>query len=487
MIERRQSTRKYERIDIYISLTTAVVLWVAYPKLYVFSDPSAYLALAHDLPSISQWNFDSPFHHRLGLVAMHWISFQVFGVNEWSAFLPQFLLFSLILICVLQKVSTCFGKAYAIVTLYLLMPQAVTVFPDLGASAFMFLAILGLERRERWFQGAGFASAAFVAFLFKMTAAFVAVPFLIILIADAAKIRRGVAFPFIFYVWTIVTSATLLLLYFAFMKALTGDPLARLNAVEAVADAHLWTVSDSGDLVRRLLIEPVGFFWGYAGGAFLLAIIGSIRAISVCDRDRTIALYFLTGLFLFVFSSVSLSIYQPLPLADRMVAFLIPPLAVLSANLLPHLAQGLQMNRAGSNIMLGCLLFFAVHQTAVPIALEAYYRIKSNLNSARHFISDQMLKDPNLILVLSEPRTASRMNIYFQYEDVDEDRFVVCPASKEFEGISRPIVFIDREISSFLRDSYGEKECSLELESLTREVGLSILFDTSRVFLATKP
>jgi len=72
-----------------IFLATAVILWLVFPKLYVFSDPTTYLMLANDLSAVGSWEMDHPFQHRLGLLAVHWLAYKVFGVNDLSSFIPQ--------------------------------------------------------------------------------------------------------------------------------------------------------------------------------------------------------------------------------------------------------------------------------------------------------------------------------------------------------------------------------------------------------------
>jgi len=393
----------------------------------------------------------------------------------------------LISICVFCRVPTAVGKWYAMATLFILFPQAVTVLPDLGAAALMLLAILALERRSTKIDGVFFATAAFIGFMFKMTASFVAVPFLIIMMWDAVRTRQGEKFPHTFYATAICTTAAFFCLYGVSLHLLTGDPIARLGTSNDLSDQHLWSIETFDDLARRLIVEPLGFFYGYLGAAFLLAIIGGIAALSDRTKDSTIAIYFFTGLLLFLFGSVSTSDYQPLPLIERMVAYLVPPIAILSSILLPRLVEGLDVHRIGRNLIFACFLILAVHQSATPIAAQAYTRISSGLHDARILVVEKLVTDPRSHVFLAEPRTKEMISVYAGFMDLDNARLSVCPTEDEFKDLEQVAVFIDRSRANFLDQSYGTGVCAETLEQMARAASLDVKIETGRVFFASLP
>lgn len=478
--------RKNHALWIILPIILVVATWILYPKGYAFSDPVAYLKRASEFTNLGQWEFNHPFDHRLGLLISHWLSFKAFGVSTWSAYLPQIVIFCILLISVLQKVPTPSGRLYAIATLLLLLPQTVTVFPDLGVATFMFLAVLILERRQGALRGVLFIFAAFSAFLFKETAVFLIVLFLALLVNDVIRQKSQYAGRIIFYASAITAAVLVSALYLMAYQGLVGDPFARLTTTENFGEKHLWSMSGLGDLLKRLIIDPPGFLLGYTGGTILLALLGAILEIQKNGKHKVIASYLFVGLTLFIFASVSLSSYHPLPLMDRMSAFIIPPMAVLAANVLPKLADRMTSAQASQQAIKAMFLLLAVHWAGVPIAKEFHRGNTSQLHDMRQNIASEMIIDPRAHLLVAENRTPMMLDIYFDFDGPDPSRVTVCPESLDRLDAGTTFVLIDYPRARFLARAYGSETCTTELEAIVRQAEFEILVDEPWLFVARR-
>jgi len=266
-------------------------IWLVFPKEYIFSDPMYYAVKANDLANLANWSMGNPRDHRLGLLLVQWASQWAFGYSSISYFLPQIVLLLALNTMVLQQCSNAMEQAVAGTTLSILLPQSVTIFPDIGAATFMFAAVLFLSKRDEWWRAIVFVALGFLAFLFKLTAYWLVFPFAILAIQDLLGRRGNVAY----YFAASIIGLVLLLAYFWFYQSLFDDPFLRLKIVSSFGPKHLWAAKSVQALIVLLTTEPFSIFYGTFGLAFFFSLIGGLATFS---SHRHIALGFWAVLIL---------------------------------------------------------------------------------------------------------------------------------------------------------------------------------------------
>jgi len=223
-----------EHYYLHVVLALAALIWCIAPKELTFSDPAEYLLLANDFANILNWDMDYPFEHRLSLLGLHWISLELFGIRSFGMFLPQFLLFAGVLVVVGMSCQTLQGKTFAFIVTFAMFPYALDIFPDLGAAVFMFFTVLLLARARGTQDGVLASVCMMIAFLFKMTAYYLAIPILLVLCIDAIrrKLNR-------FHLAFLLTTIGLGICYLLFYQIGYGDALARLRTASDLSDGFL--------------------------------------------------------------------------------------------------------------------------------------------------------------------------------------------------------------------------------------------------------
>jgi len=466
-----------------LALVLVVLLWLVFPKVYAFSDPVMYLELANDFSSFAEWQFNHPFENRLLLNFSHWVSYSAFGVSVLSSFLPQLLLYLVLVVVVLSQCETPTSKIFAVVGLLLLFPQSLTVFPDLGVATFMFLSVVVLKKRQGWRRGLVFSLLAFSAFLFKLTAVFLIVPYAIACLRDSFSESDGSKGAYLFHAGVLVTMLLLTSIYLVVMLLLSGDPLARLSTANSFGDEHLWQLRNIGDAIQRLLVQSPIFFSNYLGIILFLCLIGSVFFIFEGGNQKQISEYLVVSIFLFLFASSSLSTYNPLPLFERMVAFIVPPAVVVAANFIPILVGRVATGEVAQKGMTIVFFGFALHWSFLAM-VDEYVRNSQSIHHARAEAAEIMEDREDAILLLAEERTFGMLGIHLGFNTDFQDRSFACLADFNFVADTNYVVLIDAYMARFLSGAYGDETCARELKAWAISNNLEVVSEADHYFFA---
>ena len=490
-----------------------VGLWWVYPKMYVFSDPTAYLEIAWELESLRERAGGHLFKHRLGLLLPHWLSYEIFGLRFRASFLPQL---GFLLIAVFATLHCCRGllqKAVASVVLLLLVPFSVTVLPDLGVAAFMFLAMLMLMRRRQGaLVGCAFSLFAFYAFLIKTTAYILVLPYAAALGVFLWRCLDGNG-EGRFYIASIITGVVLLAAYGVLCWYLFGHPLARLHELNQANHTFFPAPDTLGAFMQRLVVEAPVAFYGFFGISIVLAGLAALAALSgrfpAHRRLRLIGFYLLAGIAVITVTPVSLSDYRLLPLTQvRQFLFLVPPAALLCAQLIsgmfhygrpgaighrgPRERNGALKPKAARPLSrfvpaaaaLGLLAALS-HQGAMHL-LGGYSKEDYATHKARLFAAHHLMESGALVLV-SESRTRLGMRMYLRKDPQYFDRMRACGRMDWARQGQDAIILIDRALSGWLSRAYGSPNCDAELAALAAEMNYQVLIDQPARYLAVSP
>ena len=463
-----------EHYYLHVVLALTALIWFVAPKELTFSDPAEYLLLANDLSNILNWDMDYPFEHRLSLLSIQWLSLELFGFGALGMFLPQFLMFAGVLTVVGKSCQTLQGKTFAIVIAFAMFPYTLDIFPDLGAAVFMFFTVLLLARAQGARDGVLASVCMMIAFLFKMTAYYLAIPILLVLGIDAMR-RKLNRFHFAF----LLTSSGLGICYLLFYQIGYGDALARLRTASELSDGFLWSTADTVSLLRRLLFNPPSEFLSHYGVALILTIVASYYLYKSNRSNRLMIAYLLGSMFLFTFGSSSLSSWQPLPFEDRMLLFAIPAFAFLSGRFVDVLMTRRQLDSVVP-LLLVCSLTFIAHDSFSDVVKKVSRPVLSSREHVRH----DVIRDSNLPVILAEDRTQRFLQIYSDFNTSIEERLRVCPDLTVLQSPEKYAYLIDREQAAFLNRAYGENVCVAELEQFIADQNITVLVDNAEMLYA---
>ncbi len=456
-------------------LLAIVGLWYIFPKEFVFSDPVRYAIKSYELGPNSNWKVSDPRDHRIGLLALHWLGFQVFGTSATAVFLPQLLLLLALAAMVLRQCASTYEQLLTAFTLTLLIPQSVTIFPDLGVATLMFAAALLLRHRHNPWRGAGFAALGFAALLFKLTAYWLIIPFAYFLLRDLVTRRRNTGY----YLAACGTGSLLLLSYAGFNEYMFGDPLARLKTINNSVASHLWAAKSATEILGRLSVGALNSFTTTFGPAFLLSLIG---AVAVMRSHRHLAVYFWGALVLFTFGSVSLTAYQPLPLIPRMMAPLVPLIALLAAKTAPAIIAELRPRSRPLKRAIMAVVFLSLGMFALGDYYNNYSRAKTSLRHAALSKATAILvADPNAILLVAEPRTKVYFRAYAGFSRAYDSRVFVCPSPAEITATT--VYFIDLKRARFMERAYASQVCMSDIRQQADAAGADVIYDDASIFL----
>jgi hypothetical protein len=459
-----------------------VLLWLAWPKRFVLSDPAFYAARAHDLADIAQWPMDHPFDHRVLLLLLNNVSQGLFGATPFAAALPQLLALLAMLLLAFRLCRSLTERTAAAAVLLLLLPKAAHAGPDLPAAAGMFAALVVLSERRSARGGVLFAALAFLAFLVKMVAWWLIVPLLWALVSD---LRRGAPTRG-FHAAALISGALLGAGFLAVYAAVYGQPFLRFEAASAY-QGHAWAIESATALARRLVLDPFIHLQGHFGPAALLAALGLVLRFREVE---TAAVFLIGGLLLLTFSSVSLAEYQPLPL-DRLRIFapLAPVLAVLAGKGAAALVEAAGPGAAGRRRALAAVaLLFVAAFSAAHCALE-FREARAALRSERHLAlthaAEAARRGPGA-LIAAEPRTVELFDLFAGHRLAPGFRVAACPDAQDIappEPGETLLLFADRPRARFLERAYGARTCPAEIEAAAKRLGARTVVDDGRTTL----
>lgn len=464
-----------EQYYLHLMLALAALIWFIAPKELTFSDPAEYLLLANDLDNVLNWDMDYPFEHRLSLLGIQWLSLELFGNGAFGMFLPQFLLFAGMLLVIGKSCHTPQGKTFAFIIAFAMYPYTLDIFPDLGASVFMFFSVLLLARARGINDGVLASVCMMTAFLFKMTAYYLAIPILLVLCIDAMRRELNR-----FHLAFLLTSAGLVICYLLFYQIGYGDALARLRTANDLSDSSfLWSTRDTISLLRRLFFNPPAEFLSHYGAALILTIVASYYLYRSNRSNRLMIAYLLGSIFLFTFGSSSFSSWQPLPFKDRMLLFAIPAFAFLSGRFVDVIMRRRQLDSA-ARLLLVCSLAFIAHDSFTEILKKVARPVLSNREQVRL----EVVRDSNLPVILAEDMTRRLLQIYANFDQSIEKRLRVCPDLSALQSPEKYAYLIDREQATFLNGAYGTEHCAAELEQFIAKQNITVLVNNAELLYA---
>jgi len=463
-----------EKYFLHVVITLAALVWFLAPKELRFSDPAEYLMLANDLLNILNWDMDYPFEHRFSLLVIQWLSMELFGNGSFGMFLPQFLLFAGMLMVIGKSCQTVQGKTFAFVIAFAMFPYTLDIYPDLGAAVFMFFSVLLLARARDKHDGVLASVCMMIAFLFKMTAYYLAVPVLLVFCFDAMRRELNR-----FHLAFVLTSIGIGIGYLLFYQIGYGDALARLRTASDLSDGFLWSTGDTVSLLRRLFFNPPAEFLSHYGVALILTIVASYYLYKSNRSNQLMIAYLFGSMFLFTFGSSSFSSWQPLPFEDRMMLFAIPAFAFLSGRLIDALMKQQHLESVVRLLLLSSLTLIA-HDSFSEVLKQVARPVLSNREQVRL----EVIKDSDLPVILAEDKTRRMLHIYSDFNQSIEERLRVCPDLSVLHAPEKYAYLIDREQAAFLNSAYGAVNCTAELEQFIADQNITVLVDNSELLYA---
>jgi hypothetical protein len=453
-------------------------LWYVVPKSYEFSDPVFYAMRAYDLPQIATWEMDHPFDHRLGLLFSHWLAYATLGVNEVSSFLPQFAFLLLLLAAGARFRLTAFEYTLYALGIAPLVLQAFSIFPDLPVAALVLWAVSFLSDRKGFRDGILFALLGVAAFLFKLTAYWLIVPLLTVLIFDVAHRRADLRF------YGAVFGCGFLLMagYLLYFQIMFSDPLLRLKTVSDFGTLHHWSIESPMALINRLFFASFSQISSVAGILLFLAFAGCALA----DRsDVHLVSFFLGSLALLVFGSTSFQSYQPLPLFDRMLITIVPPAAILGAKAITAIGDDISArNRWSGQIFLAISSIFIFYQSFVVLVADANGRMEDVRQPALRILAENLSESNEAHAIIAEPRTRQMLGIFLDFSTEFKERTSVCPAHRGAPSTGPTIYYADRTLAEYLATAYGDRTCTDIVRARAIKARADIIYDSDNVFLA---
>jgi len=463
-----------EHYYLHVVLALSAIIWFVAPKELTFSDPAEYLLLANDMDNILNWDMDYPFEHRLSLLGIQWLSLELFGIGAFGKFLPQFLLFAGVLVVVGKSCQTLQGKTFAFIVAFAMFPYTLDIFPDLGAAVFMFFTVLLLARAQGALNGVLASVCMMIAFLFKLTAYYLAIPILLVLCIDAIrrKLNR-------FHLAFLLASTGLGIGYLLFYQIGYGDALARLRTASELSDGFLWSTKETITLLDRLFFRPPAEFLSHYGTALILTTIASFYLYRSNRSNRLMIVYLFGSMFLFTFGSSSFSSWQPLPFEDRMLLFAIPAFAFLSGRFVDVLMTRRHLDTL-VRLLLLCSLTLIAHDSFSEVLKKVVRPVLSNREQVRL----DVIQESNLPVILAEDRTQRFLRIYSNFNHSIVERLQVCPDLSILQFPEQYAYLIDREQAAFLNKAYGTQVCAAELEQFIAEQNITVLVDNAEMLYA---
>ncbi len=478
-----------KNFQLLLMLGVATLYWLMVPSSHSFSDPAKYLNLAIDFDNISSWEMEHPFDHRIGLLVLHWLSFKLFGINDFASFLPSLLTFYVMVIAVHVFCDDGRQLFFANVLMVGLLQYSKNIYPDLGASAFMLLSLYFMANGSQASSGIKVVIFGAIAFLFKEVAYFLIFPFLFIFLSDCYT--RKIANKLKFYGALMISGSIFFILYFGMYEYLWSDALARLSALSF---DHLWKQSTAIDTVVRIIFEPIREFPLHVSALFWPVVIFSVYWLLNPEKKENrkftiLNIALVSWVLVFTFGSTSLYSYQPLPFVERMLFPIIIVFLPIFGYAIVNIAQDVnQVIGSKKTYFLTTLIAGLCLISSVEKSASYAYRMSmsGDLHNARKFVANRMAENNLLQLHTAEARTTDNLRIFNGGINIDKSRMHVC----DFESLryhkksTKLLIFIDYSLANFLADYYDFELCYEELREALPPA-TEIVYDSESVFLAT--
>lgn len=464
---------------LLLVLLLYVALWTLSPQELTASDPWVYSTRAFKISQHFDLGPSDVFSHRLAVTFPVALAYALFGVNLVTTHLWPLGAALLVVLVVWAALpddrSRSIGAALCLTGLPL-FTASTALLPDIIATALMASSTLVLFNRRRLARARGIGllapltatSLLFLAFLAKESAYWVLPLWVMAFVADvkekdsATLIRR-------FHLCAVSAGVVLGIGYLVFCHLTWGNPLARLESIQALSGAHLWSwdKASSWDLLKRLTVAPVRLLRGQYGEPVLLL---ALFALPIMPRPlRPWGYYTACCLLFFWFGSTSLTRYEPMPLFERMTLPALPGLSILAAFTTARLA--VHSERAGwVTSSIPVLLMLGL--TSLPFVqyVNSWRWQESAEAKAVAIIQKELQTHPtaNYLLVCSDPRSPESLAFYFgyHYPATLHVSSVAALTDAMLQAADKRFVFVHRERSGFLTSAYGYPNYDNELASL---------------------
>lgn len=300
------------------------------------SDPLWYADIAHnistgDFPRVFSPTDHHPFVMRVGLTVPLAGLYALFGVSTLVSNLPAILSGLACIVLVFLVAPTRRAKAIALgyaLTCVALLHQANLLNIDLPCAVLLGYSVWFMQRRDEhrmWLLAA--AVMAVAAFLVKETAVWCAPVWLWAVIVDARAL--GVRATARRFAPALITGLVLSAGYLVVCDVVWGTPLARFYGVRELTFEHSWTLhgKPASAWIGRFTWQ-VPWLLRRMFRAALLPALAAPWLVRGRDRIWLVA----AGAFLacYWFGSASTTAYTPLPITERMVLSVLPPVLVLA-------------------------------------------------------------------------------------------------------------------------------------------------------------
>jgi hypothetical protein len=354
-------------------LLFVAVGWVLIHHLFFYYghfgfDDLHYAELAHDLYR-GRVDFANQYTYRIVPLALWGLSYQLFGIHDWSSALPGLILTAGILgmlyVEFRKQPVWMFGLATAaFFGMKWNLFYSDKIMADTFVSAFVFggWAWYHLQRTRRMpatVAGIFAAASLFLAFNSKGTLILIAPLFLVYLLFDLSVKRWS------FWRTFIPGSVVLLGLYFLASAIVVGTPLARFQAIEGT---HYLNPCSYDVLPFDVLVDRLT--WGFYGllkaSGLLVHAVFALSALLLYaikpHADRAMLVYPATvlGCLLSInFMTISLVSYNPVCLDPRHILLFSPIVSVCSAYTFAGLCRTVGVTTRGPLFYGGVLLVSA--------------------------------------------------------------------------------------------------------------------------------
>lgn len=468
------------RIPLPVALVVFATLWTYTPQEFVASDPWQYSLNAHRFTEGSFFSSpdNHPFHHRLGVTAPVALFYKLFGITILSTHLWS-LCAALLVLCTIWWASSG-GRAGALALLFglccvPLFKAATSLYPDLIVAAFLGLSSLLLYRRKRSLQGGGWSLLypvgavlfLFVAFLAKLSAWWVLPLWGVVFVQDVREGNRELLKRF--YLPVLILAVALLVAYLFFCSVVWGDPFSRFHGVQNLAGQHLWSLqgTGTGSLIRRLTVDPIVLL----GGCYnILPLFALLAWPSLPKELRFWSYYALCLVLCYWFGSASISAYEPLPVAGRMVLPALTGMAVTAG----YFAAKFRIASVPMSKKARMLVANIVVLTLAVLPLLEHLFLQEGRSFPEADVVEILRReitafpDAQVLLICADERSPESLLFYFGYCYPPNLRVISLASLPHhaLDSCDKVYLFLHQERSEFLEQAYGCKNYTQEMLGL---------------------
>jgi len=430
---------------------------------FVASDPLWYADIAHNISTGDfQLVFSPTDHHpfvmRVGLTVPLAGLYRLFGVSTLVSNLPAILSGLACIVLLFLVAPTRRAKAIALgygLTSVALLHEANLLNIDLPCAVLLGYSVWFMQRRDEhrlWLLLA--AVTAVAAFLVKETAVWCAPIWLWVVVVDARAI--GVRETARRFAPAVIAGLVLVAGYLALCDVVWGTPLARLDGIRELTFEHSWILhgKPASAWIGRLTWQVPWLLFKMFHAALLPALAAPWL---VRGRDRIWLVAMGTFLACYWFGSASTTAYTPLPITERMVLSVLPPVLVLAT-----LATDEAIRRWGSRRWLAPVAAVIGLSLIVPAARTDFQLVRRStpetdaITELRHHLTAGPA-----VLVVADPRGTAITRFYF---GLDVQPSVQLVYLLDYPNLVQPA---DAHVYVLVNDSRGhDKQLSARISAM---------------------